>query len=637
VLLGFATGARAAAAIAVLCLATAACNEEGTIVVKSLTFDGVKHVEESRLRDVLATKQSGRLPLIGQKRFFIRTQFDADLKRVQAFYADRGFPDARVTNVDVKLNDKQDEVRIAVSIEEGEPIRVASVSHEGFDVIPPRRLAALERRTPLRKGDPLDRQLVVAGREMAVNELKEHGYPYATVSLNDEALTVLSEAAAHPEGREVAVVYRATPGVAAVFGPIEVTGNASVSDHIIERQLTFRPGDVYRRSQLQTSQRKLYGMELFQFANIEVAEPGQQTREVPIKVTIAEGKHRRLNFGVGYGTEEKARVDTEWHHLNFFGGARTAGVHARWSSLDRGVRLDFTEPYFFSPHLSLGMEGQSWFVREPLYDADTYGGHATITHRADQTTTVALTITNELQQTTLSNAALEDLTLRDTLISLGIDPRTGFQRGTLASLGLDFQRNTTSNVLNASRGYVVSFHGESAGRLLPGNYNYFGVSGEGRYYWSIARRVVLANRVQYGTVDPAQNRDSNIPFQKRLFLGGSTSMRGWGRFNVSPLSGSGLPIGGLTLFQATSELRMPIWGKLGGVLFVDAGNVWADPWSAKLGDLRYDAGPGLRYLTPIGPLRFDVGLQLNPIDRLIVNGKRETRHFRVHFSIGQAF
>ena len=82
---------------------------------------------------------------------------------------------------------------------------------------------------------------------------------------------------------------------------------------------------------------------------------------------------------------------------------------------------------------------------------------------------------------------------------------------------------------------------------------------------------------------------------------------------------------------------MPIWKNLSGVLFADAGNVWTDPWDFNVNDLRYDIGPGLRYNTPIGPIRVDFGYQLNPIPGLLVDGKPETRHYRFHFSIGQAF
>ena len=82
---------------------------------------------------------------------------------------------------------------------------------------------------------------------------------------------------------------------------------------------------------------------------------------------------------------------------------------------------------------------------------------------------------------------------------------------------------------------------------------------------------------------------------------------------------------------------MDLRGKLGAVVFLDGGNVWSQSWGVNLSDLRYDVGPGLRYLTPIGPIRADLGFQLNPVSGLLINGKPETRHFRFHFSIGQAF
>ena len=108
-----------------ICLTAAGCREEGAVQVKTLSFTGVEAVPESRLRGALATRQSSRLPW-GRKYFFDRGRFDADLKRIQAFYADRGYPDARVTAFDVQLNDKQDEVEISVSVAEGEPVLVTA-------------------------------------------------------------------------------------------------------------------------------------------------------------------------------------------------------------------------------------------------------------------------------------------------------------------------------------------------------------------------------------------------------------------------------------------------------------------------------------------------------------------------------
>src|SRR5712691_3582695 len=106
--------------------ATAACQEEGTIKVHSLDFKGVKAVDPSKLKDALATHQSSKIPW-GKKAYFDRSRFDADLKRIQAFYADRGYPDARVTGFDVKLNDKQHQADIILNISEGEPVIVAAI------------------------------------------------------------------------------------------------------------------------------------------------------------------------------------------------------------------------------------------------------------------------------------------------------------------------------------------------------------------------------------------------------------------------------------------------------------------------------------------------------------------------------
>ena len=177
---------------------------------------------------------------------------------------------------------------------------------------------------------------------------------------------------------------------------------------------------------------------------------------------------------------------------------------------------------------------------------------------------------------------------------------------------------------------------EQAGRALRGDYQFVETILEGRGYAAFGRRAVLAVKVRGGSIGAAKGENLQGPFFRRYWLGGATSLRGWGRFDVAPLF-DGLPIGGHTMMESSAELRAPIWGNFSAVLFADAGNVWNNAWDFNLNDLRYDVGPGLRYLTPVGPLRLDLGYQLNRIPGLLINGKPEPRRFRVHFSIGQAF
>jgi outer membrane protein insertion porin family/translocation and assembly module TamA len=638
------------ALLPLLLLTVAACKEDQAgVQVKDLSFTGNTAVTTAQLKSVLATAESPKLPW-GPREYFRREEFEADLKRVVAFYRDRGYPDARVRSFDVRLSDDQKSVRLTVDIEEGEPIRVERVVITGLDPIPEEHRQELDARLPLKVGEPLDGALLQASREAALDELKDHGYP------NPEVKTAVDPGSSE---RLRVVSFNAEPGRLVYVGRIEVEGTASINDRIVRRQLTFRPGQLFQQSKLRESQRRLYSMELFNFVNVEAVTtvdiatasvetvgPENAADRIPTRVTVTEGKHRKVNFGLGYGTEEKARGEIDWRHVNFFGGARTAGVFARYSAIDRGVRLNFRQPYFFNPRYSFGLSGQSWFSNELAYELTTVGGRATVTREftrsrsvlaARQTTTLALTYVNEWEDYTISDEARADPTFRDELIALGLDPETGSDKGQLSSLMLDAGRNTTGNLLDAKKGYVAIVHLETAGRFLGGDFDYHEISAEGRFYQSLGDRVVVAVRGRAGSIDSSGPEDELVPFFKRYFLGGSTNLRGWGRYEVSPLSGEGNPIGGHSFVNFSTEVRVPIVGKFGAVLFLDGGNVWTNPWNLNLNDLRYDAGPGLRYNTPIGPVRLDVGWQLNPIPGLLVNGAEQKRPLRVHFSIGQAF
>jgi len=209
------SGARAVLCLLLLVAAftAAACREEGDIKVGSLTFEGVRQVDKTALANALQTKRGSRLPW-GHKRYFDRTAFEADLKRIEAFYRDRGFADARVSSFNVQLNDAQDKVDITVHISEGEPTTLAAVQLQGFDVLGESEMRSLRDSLPVLVGKPLDRQLALAARERALNGLRDHGYPYAEVTLHEQEVGP----------KQAELVLAATPGRLAHFGPIEIVG-----------------------------------------------------------------------------------------------------------------------------------------------------------------------------------------------------------------------------------------------------------------------------------------------------------------------------------------------------------------------------------------------------------------------------
>ena len=157
---------------------------------------------------------------------------------------------------DVRLNDKQNAVDITLNIAEGEPVRVAAVNFVGFEVIPPDAFELLQKRIRLEVGQPRDRQVVVSAHEAALNALRDHGYPYSSITVKEDV---------GKDGRSATLTFEAVPGQRSYFGPVEVVGNQRVSDSVIRRGLAYKEGDLYNRRLVRETQRRLYATRLFQF------------------------------------------------------------------------------------------------------------------------------------------------------------------------------------------------------------------------------------------------------------------------------------------------------------------------------------------------------------------------------------
>jgi outer membrane protein assembly complex protein YaeT len=611
----------------------AACHPTGAeVVVKDLTFTGVQAFPEGDLKSVLATRESGRFPW-SPKYYFDRKSFDADLQRIHAYYADRGYPAQRVTNVDVAFNDDRTEVRVRVDIDEGAPIVVESVGFDGFDVLP-EEFRPDTAGSALKAGAARDRIVVRATRDTVAGLLRDHGYPLGFVDAGERPGSIANS---------VIVTFRADPGPTMQFGDTTVEGLAAVHASVVRHQLAFAPGDTFRESLVRVTQRRLSSIDAFDFATINPQFDEASNGRVPLRITVAEGQPRRVRLGVGYATEERLRGSINWQHVNVRGRGRQFETEARGSYLEQRLSATFIEPYLMRPGWSLNVSALAESIRQLTYDWTSYGGNATVNYHYERGGTPAhepvrldlhFTYRNEFLRFGIREESLGDLEEREERLALGLDPDSGRGEGTLASIDFDMERVAVDDIFQPTRGTVLSAHLEHARPWLGGTYAFNEVAAEGRVYVPVGP-IVLANRLSFGVL--ASKNVLNVPFSKRYFLGGATSLRGWGRYQVSPLDRNGLPIGGRTRVEGSTEVRFPITPKLSGIFFLDAGGVGGSDWA--VGDLRirYDIGPGLAYRTPIGPIRADFGYQLTPIEGLVVNGEPSTRRWRLHVSFGHAF
>jgi outer membrane protein insertion porin family len=620
----------------VACAALAGCVEvAGGVRLTSLTINGAHAVPAADIRGVLATRPGGRWPW-SQKTTFDQGVFEADLERVRRFYQDRGYPNARVDHVDVTFNDARDAVKVAIKIFEGDPLRIAGASFVGFDTVSPDVLAGLDR-SAVGADKVRDRGAVAALRQRILDLLRDHGYAYAKV-----------EATEQDAGQDrVALTFTATPGPATTFGAITVVGAQTIEDRIVRRQLVIQPGQPYTQRQITQSQRRLAGLEILKFANVDAKPPADgQPTAIPVTVTVAEDKTHRLELGAGYGTEDRVRASVDWSHLNFLGDARRLTLSGKFSSIDRGGRVSFSQPYFLRRGVSLDASAVDWWTGERIYTSTTYGGRTGLTYRfrgRGRTEgrgvgyrpgdSLRVSYVYEFLRYTVRPDVLADLTNVNQLLALGLNPVTGEGRGTKTAIAADFEHSATDNIADPHAGWTTSLHGEIANPALGGTFRYNQAVVEARGYLPIGSSVV-ATRVHAGAI--AARSDTDVPFSDRFFLGGASSLRGWSRYQVAPLT-EGIPIGGRTMIEMALEWRMPLRGPIGVVGFFDTGNVWARSFAATTGGVRSDAGVGLRYRTPVGLLRGDAAFQLNPIPGLVVNGKPESRTWRLHVSIGQAF
>jgi len=592
--------------------------EDGAKIEK-LAIRGNRGVPDATIENAIATTGGGPWPW-SEDHLFDKDEFRKDLQRIHVLYQRHGFFDAELESYTVEPVGEGG-VRITLTVREGEPTRVDSLgltTLEGDAEVP---LQSLRERIPLRRGEVFNEADLQRSREVLEEALKNQGYAFAQVLL---------EYRIRKEERTASVTYTLALGDLYRFGDVLYDEETATADdrELIGRHLMFEPGDRYDLSEIDESRRTIFRLGLYRRIDLSPDLANVRGDTIDVRVAVAHAPAQSVSIGLGYGTEDRLRAQVSWLNRNLFGQGRQLEASTRYSSLERELRLTYRQPFVFRPGITFAATGFLRFEVEDNYTVERTGATAQTGFRIAPRWDGSLSLTIER------------------------DDFSDFDRGVLIpELGRDFVNpselvftqatlsyDSTDSLFNPSRGYKAHLAYQLAMPVGGADYGYHRITLEATHYVQMRRGWILALKALPGTIFTYGGDDARVPLFQRLFAGGATSVRGYGRRELGPKDDPAAfgqerdpePIGGNGLLEVSAEVRFPIRGNLRGAAFVDAGNVWNDVGDIDPTDLEYAPGAGVRYETIVGPLRVDLARKIDAEDDFLPD-------WVLHLSIGHAF
>jgi translocation and assembly module TamA len=611
--------------------------------VKELKISGNHELSSREIKKKILTTQTGWWPF-ATKQTFDPVAWQADLKRIERLYTTRGFYQAEVVK-EQEVPKPPRGVDLSIQISEGPQTRVGKVEIVGLDPLPADDRAAAVEKLSLVAGMPFREQDWIAAKELVVNQLRSRGYAKAAVD---------GQALVDVKTHQAALTLFVRPGLRYAFGAIEVTTapDARIAPFLIWEQARFAipEGKRYSDEALDEAQRRVFGMGVFSTVKVTVGDADDANARLPVRVEARESPFRTLRLGGGATIDEirnQVLLISEWTNRDFKGGMRklTAHAEAGWAFIpslydvatdaaDTGARngpvadlsLQFEQPRFLG-HLSLREQSKIEVQRmlEQTYDAVS----ARFTNGVIWQPRSRLQIFpsyhiegDYLNGPPISSAATAPLTL-------GCNTTSDHCFVLLSYLEEVITWDRRDHPLEPRNGAYASVSLQEGGGPLGGNFSYFRVLPDLRGYISFGEDDVITftGRLRVGELWPTSGNPEDSAVVTRFYGGGANSMRGFNDRRLSPLllvpapgTAPGvtisLPIGGDGLIDGSFETRYSLSEALRLAAFVDYGQVTtAQVTPADAAHMLWAVGLGLRYVTPIGPIRLDVARRL-PFGRL---------------------
>lgn len=491
-------------------------------------------------------------------------------------------------------------VPVTISVEAGPEFAFGTVQLEG-DAAP---LNPAD--YGLVSGQPAGSADIIDASSKIVTALKAEGRPLAKLTNR--------QVVADHRTNTVAVTIGAQGGPVASLGSIAVEGADGVNPEFIAKWSRLETGKRYSPDDVKRAAQRLRKLSIISSATISNADELDQNGAVPMTITVKEAKPRYFGVGAQLSSSDGLGVEGYWGHRNLFGNAETLKLSAsvsgigeakRFQDLDYATSLIFSKPGAFGPATTF-----STSLTAAMTTNDSY---------REKTLEAAASVTIELNDQ-------DKLTTGPDLAWTENTDAYGTNRYLTFSVPVKWSRDATDNELNPTKGYRLTASAQPSYEINSHTY-FTSVEGSVSAYYGIGGGTVLAGKLGAGSLVGVNNL-GNIPADRRFYLGGGGTVRGYSYQEISPYNASGEALGGRSYVLGSVEARISVSDTFGVVPFLDFGSV-NSAMLPSFSDIRAGAGVGIRYATPFGPLRLDVAVPL----KRYPGGSR----FGVYAGIGQAF